>query len=95
METRKVIKKDTITVTREVVEVHTTFYKIHIPDGIESVDVMIKDLKKLSKAIICKDYTGRLSLISTDKLFIMSIAEKWHVYMMEVYDRVREEVYYY
>lgn len=94
METRRVIKEETVTVTREVVEVYTTFYKIYIPEEIEITDAIIKDFKKLGGAIVCRDYADKLCLISADKLFIMSVAKKWHVPMMEVYDRVRVEYNY-
>ena len=94
METRKVIKEEAVTVTRVVVEVYTTFYRIHIPEWIEITDIMVKDFKKLGGAIVCRDYADKLCLISIDKLFIMSVAKKWHVPMMEVYDRVRVEYNY-
>lgn len=94
METRKVIKEETVTVTREVVEVYTTFYRIHIPEWIEITDTMVKGFKKLGGAIVYIDYADKLCLISADKLFIMSVAKKWNVSMMEVYDKVRVEYNY-
>ena len=94
METRKVIKEETVTVTREVVEVHTTFYRIHIPEWIKITDIMVKDFKKLGVATVCRDYADKLCLTSADKLFIMSVAKMWHVSMMEVYDRARVEYNY-